>query len=435
MELSGEQENDKTQIPEVFEPYCGLYPGIASFTPEFDAGDYREWVLRSNGDPVPAPLMLVVQNAAQADHAAHQEAPAHQLPWYSVVNREIQLQGELFDTDRPLEGVVLAPGVTAGWTNDALYELSTSIQNAFSVTPVAFTRWCACFGRSRPPLSRLQLLRVLGFSKVRLCLDFSSPGQVGEDLYGEIDRTEQLLNDIRNLGYRSLAIDLVLPAKPDEALVKRAEGLLEKTQVECIRLMSADRPDGALADGPQALFPAFLQSLGYRHIGLDWYVNESEPSLGKCGQLHWSPLGYTDIQSLDIIGVGPGAVSILEDTCSQNAVRRENYQRIIRQNKIPTERGVELESDDLLRRTVMSGLLVNEHYNIEALENGWGIMFSRYFESEVTALRALEAEGKLVLTEHEIHTLKRDRNTLTTLCRIFDNQDRIARVPPLSEAR
>jgi hypothetical protein len=83
----------------------------------------------------------------------------------------------------------------------------------------------------------------------------------------------------------------------------------------------------------------------------------------------------------------------------------------------------------------MTGILVNEHFNIEALENGWGIMFSRYFESEVALLRTLEASGKLVLTEYEIHTLERDRNTLTNLCRIFDNQDRIARIPLLHEVR
>jgi oxygen-independent coproporphyrinogen-3 oxidase len=434
MGLSGKRESNETQIPEVFEPYCGLYPGIASFTPEFDVTDYREWVLRSNGDPVPAPLMLVVQNAAQADPVVYQEDSACQLPWYSAVAREIQLQGELFDADRPLEGVVLAPGIAASWSNDALYELSTSIQNAFSVTPASYMRWCACFGRSRPSPARLQLLRVLGFSKVRLCLDLSSPDQGGEELYREIEQTEQLLDELRNLGYRSLAIDLVLPVKPDNRLVKSIENLLVKTRVECIRLISASGPDGALSGGESSAFlKEFLQGLGYRHIGLDWYVTESEPSLGQGARLHWSPLGYTDIEGLDVIGVGPGAVSVLEDAYSQNAVRREDYQRMVAQGEIPTERGVELESDDSLRRTVMYGILVNEHFNIEALENCWGIMFPQYFESEVALLRTLQAEGKLVLGEHEIHTLERGRNALISLCRIFDNQSRIARVPPLRE--
>ena len=432
MGLSSEHKNTEARLPEVFEPCCGLYPGMASFTREFDETDYREWVSRSNGDPVPAPLILVVQNSVAADPSADGNSAAQTLPWYSAITREIQLQGALFDRDRPLEGVVFSPGITTGCSNDALYEFSDTIQNAFSTTPAAFARWCACFGKNRPDMSRLQLLRVLGFSKVRLCIELSSAGQDGDGSRREIEQSQQLLQDIRGLGYRSLAVDLMLPADADTWLIDRVERLLAETGVQCVRLITTS---GQGADPSGRLLSVFrtgiMQGLGYRHLGLDWYVSESEPSLGATAPLHWSALGYTDIEGLDVIGAGPGAVSVLEDACSQNAMQREAYQRRVEQDEIPTEGGVELESDDSLRRTVMSGILVNEYFSIEALEDSWGIMFARYFESEMTALRTLEEQGKLVVTEQGIHTLERGRDTLHALCKIFDNQDRIARVPPL----
>jgi len=422
--------HNEADTPELFEPYCGLYPGISSFTSEYDESDYREWVLRSNGDPVPAPLMLVVQDSTQAGG----KGAEHQFAWHTAITREIHLQGDLFDRDRPLEGIVCAPAITTGWCNDALYELTSSIQKAFSLAPAAFTRWCACFGKSRPSDARLQLLRVLGFSKIRLGLDLASLQRSVAEQFSELERSERLLVEARNLGYRALAVDLVLPAVLSGAMVDRIETFLTQTRAECIRLVVEESQENSVAVKPlSGIYSGILAGLGYRHLGMDWYVTAADPSLGSGTSLHWSPLGYTNIKGLDIIGTGPGAVSVMEDASSQNTIQREQYQRLVHQGEIPTESGVELESDDLLRRTVMSGLLVNERFDIEALEERWGIIFSRYFETEMPLLQEFEQQGKLMLTTREIRTLDRGRESLLALCRIFDNQDRIARVSPLEE--
>lgn len=435
MGQSEEQADSKMYIPEVFEPYCGLYPGIVSFTADYDAADYREWVSRSNGDPVPAPLMMVLEDGVRAESVPAPGGVTHQLAWHSALAREIQLQGALFDGDRPLEGIVCAPGISSGWSNDALYELSRSIQDSFSVAPTAFARWCACFGQEYPSTARLKLLRVLGFSKARLSVDVTSPKLSADALRVEFGSVEELLREARNLGYRSLAVDLVLPAVVMPALVDGIEALLAATQVECLRLIIAGKQTDTVSNNPlSALRATVLPELGYRHLGLDWYVTESEPSLGSGAALYWSPLGFTDIKGLDIIGVGPGAVSVLEDACSQNTMRLEPYQRAVVQGEIPIERGVELESDDLLRRTVISALLVDEYFDVGALEERWGILFPRYFETEMPELRELEQRGKLQFTGHKIHALERDRNSLNVLCKIFDNQDRVARVLPLRKA-
>jgi len=430
MGKSKELSHNETGILELFEPYCGLYPGISSFTREYDATDYREWVSRSNGDPVPAPLMLVVQDSTQAGATG----AAHRLDWHTVIMREIHLQGALFDRDRPLEGIVCAPAIAAGWSNDALYDLSSNIQKAFSLAPAAFTRWCACFGKTRPPVARLKLLRVLGFSKIRLGVDLSQLRRSEAEQLSEFERAEHLLVEARNLGYRALAVDLMLPAVVSDALVSRIETFLAQTRAECLRLMVAEPHQGSATDTPLSLLrPEILAGLGYRHLGMDWYVTAADPSLGSGAPLHWSPLGYTNIKGLDIIGVGPGAVSVLEDASSQNALQRAQYQRLVNQGEIPTECGVELESDDVLRRSVMTALLVNERFDIEVLEERWGIIFSRYFETEIPRLRELEQQGKLMLGEREIRTLDRGRDALLALCKVFDNQDRVARVSPLEE--
>lgn len=430
------QSHHESDIPGLFEPHYGLYPGISSFTREYDAADYREWVLRSNGDPVPAPLVLVVQDGSQARENPASENVTHPRTWRTAVAREIQLQGLLFDGDRPLEGVVCASTIAADWNDDALRDLSSSIQKAFPLVPAASEHWCACFGQARPSVERLQLLRGLGFSRIRLGIDLSLP-QMSESAQSvEFERAETLLLEARSQGYRAFVTDLDLPVVVTDALADKIEKFLELTRVECVRFVVAVGPEVSPPESPLlAMRTGVLARLGYRHLGFDWYVTPADPSLGTGDPLYWSPLGYTNINGLDIIGVGPGAISVLEDACSQNIAQVESYQRMVAEGKIPTERGVELESDDLLRRTVMSGLLVNENFNIEALEEYWGILFSRYFEAEIPLLRELEQRGILMFTEREIRVLNRGRDALLALCRIFDNQDSVARISLLQEAR
>ncbi|VAW75244.1 hypothetical protein MNBD_GAMMA15-1999 [hydrothermal vent metagenome] len=421
----GLSEEKPIHMPELFEPLCGLYPGIASFTAEYDTSDYREWVFRSNGDPVPGPLVLAVEDGVQTESSL---CPA--------ITREIQLQSILFDRDRRLEGVVCTSGITIGWSDDALSELSSSIQNAFSVEPTARSCWCACFGKIFPSAARLELLRKLGFNKARLGVDLSLSYQDRAGLFAYFERVENSLLEARRLEYRSLAIDLILPAALTRELVDKIETFLTQTCVETIRIMVASEAQGFQPNTVLSDFRAtILPGLGYRHLGLDWYVTESEPSLGVQAPLYWSPLGYTNIEGLDIIGTGPGAVSVLEDACSQNSVQRERYQRLIEQGELPMQWGIELESDDVLRRAVMSGLIVNEYFDIGELEERWGILFPKYFETEMSALRDLEHRGKLLLSKRGIRMLERDRRALTELCRIFDNPRRVASVPQLQGVR
>ena len=431
MGLSIPAEYGDSDLPELLEPLCGLYPGLKAFSPDYGPADYREWVTTSNGDPVPASLMLVLQDTVRDRPAPGLPARAvHTLAGYPAVVREIALQGALFDRDRPLEGLICAPGIAAGWSREALYELAGAVQEYFAPAPRACSRWCACLGDRYPPMERLQLLRVLGFNRVRFRADLAKAGP--DKPARRLDKAALLLVQLRELGFSSRVLDLSLPARPGGVLLRQLESCFEQNRVECLRLrLGDDTGDSAVA----ALRNRILPGLGYRHIGLDWFVTSAEPTLGGDRTLYWSALGYTDIEALDMIGIGPGAVSVLEDAAARNTPDPETYQRLVAGDEIPVTSGVELEADDSLRRSVMAGLLVQERFDIAQLEERWGILFSRYFETEMEALRSLERAGKLMLEADAIKILARDRASLLALCRVFDRQHHVARVLPFGRSQ
>ena len=66
MGLSNDTDVVATPLPDVVEKPYGLYPALEAFSNEYDAEDYRDWVEQSNGDPLPAPLALYIQDTVPA---------------------------------------------------------------------------------------------------------------------------------------------------------------------------------------------------------------------------------------------------------------------------------------------------------------------------------------------------------------------------------
>src|SRR5210317_755082 len=99
--------------PGAIEKSYGLYPGLTSFSSDYNAGDYRDWVEQSNGDPLPAPLAVYIQEfSGAADDSAS--------PRLAMLSRELDIQGALFDADRPLQQLVLSGSIVTQWTDDQL---------------------------------------------------------------------------------------------------------------------------------------------------------------------------------------------------------------------------------------------------------------------------------------------------------------------------
>ena len=142
MEYSEDRISGRISAPEVVERPCGLYPALHTFSRDYGADDYRDWVEQSNGDPVPAPLAVYVQNEASGAPVSSGVSRAH-LNESRVIEHELRLQGRLFDADRPLRQLILAGSIANQWSEDQLYRLVSTIQSSFFVNPDSFNSCCA----------------------------------------------------------------------------------------------------------------------------------------------------------------------------------------------------------------------------------------------------------------------------------------------------
>lgn len=422
MGLSNSTDCSALPVARVLEEPYGLYPGVESFTRDYGAGDYRGWVEESNGDPLPAPLALYIQDANdRACVAGVEEKPtAHRL---SAIEQELRLLGSLFDTDRPVQQLVCAGDIARQWSDDQLYQLISVVQESFFISQGATSSWCACAGKHILSNERLRLLRVLGFSGVRFLLQKEN---IMQDVLDELGLK---IESARNLGFENIVLDILPCDAATEPTMRLIERFLGDARPDRIRLL-----DG-LDDRAYSEFGRLLGSLQYINIGMDWFLKSSDQWLHSkaADRLHWSLLGFTEMSHPDVIGVGPGAISSIGFFYGINDSKWSQYQARLDQGELPIVAGIELESDDILRREIMGMILSGSCIRVTSIEEKWGISFRQFFAWESDRLQLLGKKNWLDWRADTISIRVRGAKELIELCRIFDRRRRqAAALPELS---
>ena len=105
---------------------------------------------------------------------------------------------------------------------------------------------------------------------------------------------------------------------------------------------------------------------------------------------------------------------------SQNVKGLEDYYDHIDNNRIPVYRGIELDSDDLLRREVITQLICHFQLDFSKIEAQFKIRFHDYFVAELNQLHQMETDGLLSLTEQKITVLPAGRLLIRNVCMVFD---------------
>lgn len=410
---SVEIEYSSQAVPDVVEKPYGLYPGLDAFSADYDAEDYGSWVEQSNGDPLPAPLALYIQDVCHGESPPVRGADISSSRRLHAIEQELTLQGELFDTDRPLQQLIMSGSMATDWTDDQLYRLISLVQESFTVTQSGIANWCACMGSVLPSQSRLRLLRVLGFSSVRFAYsDYAYTASV-------LDEIGTGINQARQLGIHQIVLDLILHEQQMHTPVPALETFLSEFSPDRVRLICGH-------ENRNQSMSRLLSLLGYQNIGLDWFLHSDDIWLQAkaAGLLRWSPLGYTDLPNPDVIGVGPGAISSVGDFYAVNERRWQPYEALVERRRIPVVRGIELEADDVLRREIMGMILSASCIRVAAIEEKWGIQFRKFFAYEVEYLREFEQNNWLEWQSDSIRIHAEDFRRLTELCRLFDHRAR-----------
>jgi oxygen-independent coproporphyrinogen-3 oxidase len=104
---------------------------------------------------------------------------------------------------------------------------------------------------------------------------------------------------------------------------------------------------------------------------------------------------------LQIIGLGPSAISQLDHALAQNAKSSRDWRTALA-NDLATVRGLHLSDDDRLRRELLNQLYGHGRIEKSELDRVFDIEFDEYFESEMRLLRDMEEERLAILEPDRI---------------------------------
>jgi len=144
----------------------------------------------------------------------------------------------------------------------------------------------------------------------------------------------------------------------------------------------------------------YLSDEGYKMIGMDHFAKpEDELFLAiEKNQLHRNFQGYTTKGGADLIGIGLTSIGEGTDYYAQNFKEMSSYEEAIDAGRLPFTRGVELGSDDLLRKAVIMQLMSNFKLDIRAIEKEFNIVFSEYFSDALKSLQLYVEDDLLKIT-------------------------------------
>ena len=148
----------------------------------------------------------------------------------------------------------------------------------------------------------------------------------------------------------------------------------------------------------------YLTSNGYKMIGMDHFAKSKDELFKaiKKGELHRNFQGYTTKGGADLIGVGLTSIGEGSDYYAQNFKDMHSYEEAIDTNRLPFERGVALNEDDLIRKYVIMELMSNFKLDIKRFESIFNINFKEYFAKEIEELQVFKDEKLISISDKQI---------------------------------
>jgi oxygen-independent coproporphyrinogen-3 oxidase len=421
-------------------PRYTSYPTAPHFTPDVDtAAVARAW------------------RAAHADLSLYMHVPYCQVrctfcgchvkitrhrerstPYVDGLLRELDLASDLVDLSRPLRQVQLGGGTPNFLLPDEMRRLIEGVRAR--MRPAADAEWAIECDPRTLEAPYVDMLLDLGMNRFSLGVQDLDP-----DVMAAVNRDQSLATVaevvamLRSRGPVPLNLDLIhgLPRQTPASWARTLASILELRPTRLAVFGYAHVPwlkphqralERAGLPGPElraelaaAARERFLHA-GYVEIGMDHYaLPDDELALAlRDGTLHRNFMGYTTRRGLDLLAIGVSAISRVGSSYAQDEKDVPAWQASLEAGRMPWERGLLLTDDDVLRGEIITELSCNARVDIAAFERAHDVSFARAFASEIEALRDMERDGLLRLTDTSLEMTEIGRYLVRNACMVFD---------------
>ncbi len=287
---------------------------------------------------------------------------------------------------------------------------------------------------------QMKVMASHGFNRVSFGIqDFNEKVQIAVHRVQPYNVTKDAMDLARKYNMHSVNVDLIyglpfqtletfketlalaLTLNPDRfAVFNYAHVPWLKKTMRKIDETTLPRPDEKLQIMQYTI--DFLTKNGYKMIGMDHFA-KPEDELFKAiekGELHRNFQGYTTKGGSDLIGVGLTSIGEGVDYYAQNFKDMPSYEAAIDAQKLPFERGVSLNEDDMIRQYVIMELMSNFKLDIKRFEKLYNVNFQEYFADAIEALKPFVDDGLITLSNKKIECSETGTLLIRNIAMPFD---------------
>ncbi|MDP1686651.1 oxygen-independent coproporphyrinogen III oxidase [Hydrogenophaga sp.] len=358
--------------------------------------------------------------------------------YLGLLAREIDLHVAELGTGQGLTQLHLGGGSPTFLSDEELSDLMGLIRGAFRLLPQ-----CEVSIEVDPRTASRQRMRhmaAIGFNRVSFGVqDFDADVQAAVHRVQSFESVQELVAEARALRFESINADLIygLPRQTPESFRRTIAQVAELRPTRIALYAYAHLPQrfkpqrridaAALPTGEQRVqmlgnaLAGFIGN-GYVYIGMDHFAlpNDALAVAKRQGRLHRNFQGYTTQPECDLIGLGVSSIGRVGATYSQNAKTMSEYEDALAQGVLPVVRGLALNRDDLLRRTVIMALMCQGRVEIESVELAHLIDMRETFAPEFERLKPLAEMGLVEVTDQAIQVTPTGWFFVRAVAMIFD---------------
>ena len=426
-------------------PRYTSYPTAVQFHDGFSREEYEQIARESNASGRPLSLYFHIpfcdticfycacNKVATKDRSKGAE-------YLSRLFKEIEMQGALFDKDRPVEQLHWGGGTPTFISHQEMRDLVRVTGEHFQLLDNDQGEYSIEIDPREATAETIGILRELGFNRMSLGVqDFDEKVQIAVNRIQTEAETMAVLQAAREEGFRSVSIDLIygLPFQSRDSFSRTLDRIInvgpDRLSVfNYAHLPSRFMPQRRINEdelpAPEEKLEILqmtaekLAEADYVYIGMDHFARpDDELAVAQReGTLYRNFQGYSTHADCDLVGLGVTSIGSVGNCYAQNERDLEQYYKVVDSGKLPIFKGVTLNRDDELRRDVITKLICHFSLDFSYVESLWGIRFQEYFKSELETLRSMEKDGLLEITDSGIHVTPGGQMLIRNICMVFD---------------
>ena len=360
------------------------------------------------------------------------------------LNREIALQGNLFDRLRPVRQLHFGGGTPTYLSSLQLAVLMGRLGEHFWLVNDGSQEYSIEVDPRTIDVSSLESLARHGFNRLSLGVqDFDPDVQRAVNRIQSVEQVRDLTERARALNYRSVSFDLIygLPQQtlesfertldqvvdlsPDRVAIYNYAHLPQRFRGQ--RMIRAEElPSHTVKLDILGRSLARLVEAGYQYIGMDHFARPDDDlaRAQRDGTLQRNFQGYSTMRNCDLIGLGASAIGRVGNSFAQNLVSTREYAAALGNSRLPITRGLTLSVDDQRRAEVIGDLMCFDEVRYDRFQTRHDTAFKEYFRDEVSALAPLAEDELVSIDDDAIRVTRRGRLLLRNIAQVFDRYNR-----------